>query len=80
MLSKEQARNLLIYLYLQLDKRQDKIMIELLEKKLGVQEADVNAYLSENNIDTSKFITIVDSDYPDELKGEITNPTFVIEK
>ena len=76
----ERARKLLIYLHLQFDGDQAKIMLELLEKKLAVTEDFVNAYLEENKIDTNKYVTYIDDDYPDDMKSDFANPIFVFER
>ena len=78
--NKERARKLLIYLHLQFDGDQAKILLELLEKKLAVTEDLVNAYFEENKIDSSNYITYLDDDYPNDMKSELINPILVIER
>lgn len=74
------ARRLLIYLHIYFNGNQTLIMKELLEKNLKLKIDDVNAYFKNNKTDESKYITIVDEDYPDNLKDDLTKPILVIER
>lgn len=75
-------RKLLIFLYLNLDKSGAKIFRELLTHEHNYKEEDVDKFFLENNVDESKFITYLDSDFPDDnkLNLDVNNPTLVIEK
>ena len=72
-------RRLLIYMYIIFDGNQNKILQEMLEHKLNIKEEDVDKYFKENKV-LGNYITIFDKDFPNKLKYDFDNPTFVIQR
>lgn len=67
------ARDILIAVWLKNDKDWDKTYYSIRTK----EEIDVEKYLK--GVDTSRFLTIIDDDYPVELKRSF-RPPFVLDR
>ena len=67
------ARDVLIALYVKYGESWHKMMKAIQEK----EDIDVEKML--NGVDTSKLVTILDEDYPQELKSTV-RPPFVVDK
>lgn len=73
-------RKILIYLFIKFDGNTNKMFQEILEKNLGTTEQDVDDFFTNNNIDEQDYCTFIDSDFPDELKDNLTNPCLVFKR
>lgn len=67
------ARDLLIAIWIKCDKNWDKTYQAILNKD-SINEEEIL-----KDIDTSRYITLLDSDYPKELK-QTYRPPFVLER
>lgn len=72
-------KKLLVFLYEQFNGSQDKIIEEMLERKLDANRQAVNAFLKERNIRVTDYVAFFETKFPAEFK-KCERPIMIINK
>lgn len=72
-------KKLLVFLYEQFNGSQDKIIEEMLERKLDANRQAVNKFLKERNIRVTDYVAFFETKFPAEFK-KCERPIMIINK